>query len=508
MCIPLVAEDSLAVFTRPERAFIVTLGQIIDCNPFLPERVALEKSALGDAYVQRDANWNLDPTIFRRSENVTLIAEKAEQLLAEKASQSRSASHWSHGDKTLYADLVDYVMFSRLVESFSDLIDSEWAGAGPIYERFRKELSAIEPVELQTLGNRRPAHLFAIHFQLYRAFRNIFDHLIGDSPPIIQLRGEVWQSIFTHDVRRYRDHLFERMRDFSTLITGPSGSGKELVARAIGLSTYIPYSEEQKRFELSRNSVFKPINLSALSPTLIESELFGHKRGAYTGAVADRKGWLEACPQFGSVFLDEIGELAEGIQVKLLRVLQERTFHRLGETAEVPFVGKIIAATNRELATEMQSCHFRQDLYYRICSDQIHMPSLSQRFNANSKELRHLVQHLLRRIISIEDGDIVTEVLDWIHQNLGPTYPWPGNVRELEQCIRSWLIRKDYQPTIAIRSSAELHGLLQDTALTADELVAKYCAAKYEELGSYQAVGQLLGLDRRTVKSRIEQVKS
>ena len=498
----------MAVFTRSERAFIVTLGRIIDCNPFLPDRVALERSALGDAYVKRDANWNLEPSIFRRSENVTLIADKAEQLVGAKNVKLSSASRWSHGDKTLYADLIDYVMFSRLVENFSELIDKDWSGAGRIYEQFRKELHVIEPDELQTLGNRRPAHLFAIHFQLYRAFRNIFDHLIGNSSPIIQLRGEVWQSIFTHDVRRYRDHLFERMRDFSTLITGPSGSGKELVARAIGLSSYIPYSEQKKCFALSRDSLFKPINLSALSPTLIESELFGHKRGAYTGAVADRQGWLEACPEFGAVFLDEIGELSEGIQVKLLRVLQERKFQRLGETAEVPFVGKIIAATNRDLGLQMQSSHFRQDLYYRICSDQIRMPSLSQRFKANRGELLHLVQHLTRRIIDVDDTDIVNELIDWIDQRLGPTYPWPGNVRELEQCIRSWLIRKDYQPTQPTRTAGELHDFLQGAELTADELIAKYCTAKYEELGSYQAVGQLLGLDRRTVKARIEQIKS
>ena len=112
------------------------------------------------------------------------------------------------------------------------------------------------------------------------------------------------------------------MGDVTTLVTGPSGTGKELVARAIGLSRYIPFDAEGQAFADDTPRSFVPLNLSALSPTLIESELFGHRRGAFTGAVADRAGWLETCPPRGTVFLDEIGELDPAIQVKLLRVLQ------------------------------------------------------------------------------------------------------------------------------------------------------------------------------------------
>ena len=266
------------------------------------------------------------------------------------------------------------------------------------------------------------------------------------------------------------------MFDFSTLITGPSGSGKELVARAIGLSSYVPYSEQRNRFELAAAEMFLPISLSAMSPSLIESELFGHKKGAYTGAVADRKGWLEACPEFGAVFLDEIGELDHGIQVKLLRVLQERSFQRLGDTSEIPFQGKIIAATNRDLAVEMQSGDFRKDLYYRICSDRIHMPTLRERCQANHHELQHLVEHLLRRVIQEEDAQLTAALLEWIDENLGANYDWPGNVRELEQCIRSWLIRQDYQPAKPDQRNADqLKPMLKDATYTADELVSLDC---------------------------------
>jgi transcriptional regulator with PAS, ATPase and Fis domain len=113
-------------------------------------------------------------------------------------------------------------------------------------------------------------------------------------------------------MRRYRRLLFDRMTDISTLVMGASGTGKELVARAIGLSRYIPFDATRGGFVEDFEGSFIALNLSAMSPTLIESELFGHRRGAFTGAVADRVGFLEACPPLGTVFLDEIGELDAG----------------------------------------------------------------------------------------------------------------------------------------------------------------------------------------------------
>src|SRR5439155_14349722 len=122
-------------------------------------------------------------------------------------------------------------------------------------------------------------------------------------------------------------------------------------------------------------------------PTLIETELFGHRKGAFTGAVADRPGWLEVCPPFGTVFLDEIAETQAAIQVKLLRVVQTRTFQRVGETQDRPFRGKIVAATNRDLAAEMQAGRFRPDLYYRLCSNVIETPSLAAQLREAPDEL-------------------------------------------------------------------------------------------------------------------------
>ena len=137
------------------------------------------------------------------------------------------------------------------------------------------------------------AHIFACLVQVCRAFWNIFDNIVGDSLAIAHVRAEVWQSIFTHNMRRYRQSLFSRMTDVTTLITGPSGTGKELVARAIGLSQFIPFDEKRQRFEGDATNLFFALNISALSPTVVESELFGHSQGSFTGAGGDRVGWLE-----------------------------------------------------------------------------------------------------------------------------------------------------------------------------------------------------------------------
>ena len=197
-------------------------------------------------------------------------------------------------------------------------------------------------------------HIFACFFQLRRAFLYIFHYIVGHSKPAGKFRTAIWQSIFTHDMRRYRRKLYNRMGTIPTLITGPSGTGKELVARAIGLSRYIPFDVKNKRFKRYFDEGFYAINLSALSETVIESELFGHRKGAFTGAVTERKGYFEEAGDLGSVFLDEIGEVNESIQVKLLRVLQTRSFQRLGDTENNQFNGKFIAATNRNLDEEMQ----------------------------------------------------------------------------------------------------------------------------------------------------------
>src|SRR5262249_18680937 len=188
------------------------------------------------------------------------------------------------------------------------------------------------------------AHVLSLFFQVRRAFHYIFRAIFGASPAAARLRASVWESVFTRNLRRYRSHLYDRMNDIPALVTGESGAGKDLVARAIGLSGYIPFDTGRKRFAVAFRPSYVALSVSSLSPTLLESELFGHRRGAFTGASEDRAGWLEQCGAYGTVFLDEIGELVGDVQVKLLRVLQNREIVRIGETTPRRFEGRLVAA--------------------------------------------------------------------------------------------------------------------------------------------------------------------
>ena len=248
--------------------------------------------------------------------------------------------------------------------------------------------------------------------------------------------------------------------------------------------------------------------------------MFGHAKGAFTDAVSARVGWLEACGEHGAVLLDEIGELTAATQVKLLRVLQNRQFQRLGETKIREFQGKVIAATNRDLRYEIEAGTFREDLYYRLCSDVIETPSLASQVEDNPRMLADLVAQVVGRMVPEESEAITVDVLQWIHGNLPDAYRWPGNIRELEQCVRNVIICGAYSPwTPGGRASHLLDDSgcsaeilttargMQELRLTADELLQRYCRFAYRQTKSFEKAAKLLQLDRRTVRAKSDQAE-
>src|SRR5678815_4546992 len=194
-----------------------------------------------------------------------------------------------------------------------------------------------------------------------------------------ELRRQLWQNVFTHDMRRYERHLWNRMEDFSTMLLGETGTGKGAAAAAIGRSGFIPFDEKHRCFAESFTRSFISLNLSQFPETLIESELFGHCKGAFTGAVEAHEGVFTRCSPHGAIFLDEIGDVSVPIQIKLLQVLQERTFCPVGSHEPLRFRGRVIAATNRSLDSLRKRDLFRQDFFYRLCSDMIEVPPLRLR---------------------------------------------------------------------------------------------------------------------------------
>ena len=231
-----------------------------------------------------------------------------------------------------------------------------------------------------------------------RAFK--MDDIVGTSPAIQQLFKDVGRVAASRA---------------TVLIQGESGTGKELIARVIH-----SYSAPQKPFIA--------INCSAIVDTLLESELFGHEKGAFTGALQAKPGKFELAED-GSIFLDEIGELSQNLQAKLLRVLQEREVERVGGVRRIPIKARILAATNRELADEVKASRFREDLYQRLKVVTLSLPPLRDR----PEDIPILVEHLIMKInqrLHKNLRRVPREVLEKLQKRA-----WPGNVRELENVL-------------------------------------------------------------------------
>ena len=207
----------------------------------------------------------------------------------------------------------------------------------------------------------------------------------------------------------------------SVLITGESGVGKEMIADAIH------YLSPRK------DKPYIKIHCAALTETLLESELFGHEKGAFTGAIARKRGRFELA-NMGTIFLDEIGEVNQSVQIKLLRVLQEKKFERVGgeETLEVDV--RILSATNRDLKEEIEKGNFREDLYYRLNVVNIHIPPLRER----KEDIPLLISHFLKEISKENNKKI--EGIDVKARDALYSYVWPGNIRELRNCIESAVV--------------------------------------------------------------------
>lgn len=269
-----------------------------------------------------------------------------------------------------------------------------------------------------------------------------------------------------------------KIADYKTtvLITGESGVGKELVARAL-------HTQSNRRAHK-----FVAVNCGAIPEALLESELFGHKRGAFTDAVADRPGLFEEA-NGGTLFLDEVGELPLALQVKLLRVLQESTIRRLGESKDQPVDVRIVAATHRDLLAETEAGRFREDLYYRLNVLPIVVPPLRER----REDIMLLVEHFMAR----NNARLGTRVrgLDAEARRLMIEYGWPGNVRELENTVeRAMVLSEGDELTVA-----DLPERLRESQdpiqmqLSSDELSVKRTTRVIEEILIRRALARTKG---------------
>jgi two-component system response regulator HydG len=281
--------------------------------------------------------------------------------------------------------------------------------------------------------------------------------------------------------------------DASVLITGETGTGKELVARSL--------------HKQSGRGPFVAVNCAAVPPNLLESELFGHTRGAFTDAKLSRKGlFLEATG--GTLFLDEVGEMPLEMQAKLLRALQERVVRPVGADTEHPFDARIVTATHRDLEDDVAKRRFRQDLFYRINVVSINVPPLRER----GSDVLKLASHFLQKSAD-RTGQPVRRLSPPVAERI-LVYDWPGNVRELENCIeRAIALSRFEELTLEdlperIRTYRPDHFVMTaddvEEIISLDELERRYIARALKLLNGNKArAAQLLGVDRRTLYRRL-----
>ncbi len=303
-----------------------------------------------------------------------------------------------------------------------------------------------------------------------------FEDIIGDSPALRVALGRVQQVAPT---------------DATVIIMGETGTGKELFARAV--------HERSPR----RNQPFVRVNCAALPSTLIETELFGHERGAFTGAVSMRQGRFEVAHR-GTLFLDEIGDLPADVQAKLLRVLQEGEFERVGSSQPRRVDVRVVAATHRDLEAAVKDGHFRADLYYRLSVFPIALPALRDR----TEDIPRLVWYLInrrQRALNRKFTNIPSAVFAALER-----HAWPGNVRELENVIERAMIhstgntlRLDDGPGLQILPASPENGTLQAAERRHIEETLRRCRWCIDGAGN---AAEVLGLHPSTLRFRMKKL--
>jgi PAS domain S-box-containing protein len=334
--------------------------------------------------------------------------------------------------------------------------------------------------EIKRLRDRLHDENVALREQIDRVF--MFEEIVGSSPTLKTVLSSIVKVAAT---------------DSTVLITGETGTGKELIARAI-------HKGSQRA-----GQAFISVNCAAIPASLIASELFGHEKGAFTGALQRRQGRFELAHS-GTIFLDEIGELPPETQIALLRVLQERQFERVGGSRVIPTDVRIIAATNRDLAAAIASGTFRADLFYRLNVFPIHLPPLRNR----KEDIPMLVEYFVKRYAEKARKQI--SKIDTNTLRLCRSYDWPGNIRELQNIIERsvilctgdtfWIDEAWLSSQNVLRP--EFSGPLTSTLQSYEkELIEAALAESNGKVAGPNGAAAKLGIPRSTLDARIKQLK-
>ena len=409
-----------------------------------------------------DLNWKI--TAFNRAaENITgFTIDEAMGKDCRKIFLSNEPKDKNHLGVTLIKKIPTFSNEIIIEKKEGNKVPVR-TNSAPLFNAKGEQIGAVETFQdISEIKN--------LTSQLEERFQ--FENIIGRSKPMLKI-FELMENVI--------------QSDSNILITGESGTGKEVIARAIHINSKI------------KSQPFMAINCSAFAETLLESELFGHEKGAFTGALHTKPGRFELAGE-GTLFIDEIGDLSQQIQVKLLRVLEARQFERVGGTQPIKLSARIITATNKNLEEEIKEERFREDLYYRINVINIHLPPLRDRM----EDFLSLVNYFLKRFNKKFNKDI--KIISPSAIRVMQNYNWPGNIRELENAIEHAFvvcsgreIKQEHLPDRITSTSENYVQKYKSIKNLADAEKILIIKALEESGGNRQKAAIALGIDRTTL---------
>ena len=428
--------SSTGPLLEPRRmAFMEPISRLHGTNPFDPAWEALVRGALRSDYVPADG-VGCSPGGVPSGNLERLTAELAVGVVCA-ARDLESGVVGTPRELGVYQGAALYALWEEYGSLLQGIIDRDEVEV-PFYDAFveRHRFLFHHP----GIAVPEPSHLLALFYQARRAWYFTWKKIRGGSKGAAAARVAIWQASMGSDACTYAGSLYHRMDEIPVLITGETGTGKELAAECVGWSRYLPFDPQARRFALKYAGEMHVRNLCEVPRELVESALFGHKRGSFTGAAADATGCFALPKAYGSLFLDEIGELPEHVQVKLLRPLQSREYVPIGETRPRKLLGRHLFATHRDLEALCGEGKFRADLLERMNGVPIHMPSLREMIDEAPEEMRDYVRGFVADKI-----DDPAQVEAWTERVAGAIratragYAWPRNLRELknytERCL-------------------------------------------------------------------------
>jgi DNA-binding NtrC family response regulator len=432
--------STVVLFPDPdERAFLAAIAWLAYLNPFDPRWAQIAQAIASAGSLPGDR----DPDALFKG-----FSERLQRAIAAAAALLQGDRIGSAEDMAVYRGAALYALWDKYRDQFQHLIDTDGVDV-PFRDEFAATYKALR-LDMPVLRVPEPGHLLPLMFQWRRNVFYIAENIGGRSPAAAAARVAIFNANMGADRCVYARGLYLNMERIPVLITGETGTGKDLAAQCIGWGGYIPLDAKGERFVIRHLAAAHARNLCEVPRDLIESALFGHKKGSFTGATADAPGFFTLPERHGSLFLDEIGELPEHLQAKLLRPCQNREIVPLGATRPRRIHGRYIFATHRDLEAMCREGTFRMDLLERINGVRIHMPPLRQMIAEDPWELVRFVRRFVRGAGLRDEAEVqawTQRIADDIFTKMAG-YSWPRNLRELKNFTERYLLADGEMPEL------------------------------------------------------------